>query len=208
MNRFLHYKKFKLVWINSHSPGGEDGPWDAALFGATLDMRGKKKKNSCEKWCPKFKATSVRIHFSAWWIIEQQPEQPWSFALFLFFFWNDFCMNKMLFGLQNCLLRGDTTPCSNTEIVLGIVLFFLCSLPPRTFRSARLCLPLCLSASFSLSLSLSIWNSSVLPCLALAVRPFPLITLLLYLLSTFQPEGPLWKAGNESASSWRASCKN
>lgn len=78
-----------------------------------------KKKNSCEKWCPKFKGTSIRIHFSAWWIIEQQPEQPWVLALFC----DGFCMNKTLFGLQNCLRCRDTALCSNMKIALDIVLF-------------------------------------------------------------------------------------
>lgn len=80
---------------------------------------GWKKKNSCEKWCPKFKATSIRIHFSAWWIIEQQPEQPWVLALFC----DGFCMNKTLFGLQSCLCCRDTALCSNMEITLGTFLF-------------------------------------------------------------------------------------
>lgn len=77
------------------------------------------KKNSCEKWCPKFKATSIRIHFSAWWIIEQHSEQPWVLTLSC----DGFCMNKTLFGLQSCLRCRITVPCSNVEIALGIALF-------------------------------------------------------------------------------------
>lgn len=83
-----------------------------------MTCRKKNRKNSCDKWCPKFKATSIRIHSSAWWIIEQQPEQPWVLALFC----DGFCMNKTLFGLQSCLLCRNTALCSNMEIALGIVL--------------------------------------------------------------------------------------
>lgn len=96
-------------------PMGLEG-WEMQLCLAVNYTQLKKKegkKNSCEKWCPKFKATSIRIHFSAWWIIEQQPEQPWVLALFC----DGFCMNKTLFGPQSCLLRRDTALCSNMVLL-------------------------------------------------------------------------------------------
>lgn len=126
MNNRNWYKLIVVV-LMERGEGEEGCVCDAALFGGTL----LKKKNSCEKWCPKFKATSIRIHFSAWWIIEQQPEQPWVLALFC----DGFCMNKTLFGLQSCLRCRDTALCSNMEIALGtfslrLPLLVQCSLPP------------------------------------------------------------------------------
>jgi len=148
--------------------------------------RGEKKKNSCEKWCPKFKATSIRIHFSAWWIIEQQPEQPWVLALFC----DGFCMNKTLFGPQSCLRCRDTALCSNMEIALGIFLF------GYSFWFSVLC-P-CISNYACLSLS--VLNFYLPPCLAFTFCHFPLIASLLY--SLFFSQQLSVKEGEWAASRW------
>lgn len=74
----------------------------------TNSWKKNKKKNSCEKWCPKFKATSIRIHFSAWWIIEHQPEQPWVLALFVTAFaWIKHCLAcraVCVAGIRHCVV--------------------------------------------------------------------------------------------------------
>lgn len=147
--------------------GRRGGEMQFCLAAHYTQLEKKKKKNSCEKWCPKFKATSIRIHFSAWWIIEQQPELPWVLALFC----DGFCMNKTLFGLQSCLRCRDTAVCSNMEIALGIFLF------GYSFWFSVLC-P-CITNAAHLSLSVSL-NSSGPPCL-----PFALFFFICPLLPTY-----------------------
>lgn len=135
------------------------------------------KKNSCEKWCPKFKATSIRVHFSAWWIIEHQAEQPWVFALFC----DGFCMNKTLFGLQSCLRCRDTAACSNT-VSLRV------TISPATLFAPVFC-P-CISNSASVPLPL--FSFCLLPFLAFALCHFFIFLIYLFSLYVGTPTG--WPA--------------